>query len=416
MTDPSGEVARPAPRVTVCIPVFNGEPYIAEAIRSVLDQTFADFEVLVSDNASTDSTVDIVLGFADPRVRLLRNETNIGAGRNYNRLLDEARGDFIKVLSADDRLLPRSLERMVGVLEDPANQGVVLVTARREVIDGAGEHLAMRGSSSPRGRVEGRQAIAEMVRTGTNMVGETSATLFRATVVERIGTFLDEAPYCVDMDYWFRMLATGDLYVIPEVLSSYRVCPGAWSFDVLDRQAADVIALLERELESGAAGVDRSDVRRGARAARRTVRMRRVFYAFAGIPAAHRQKIAYLFVGGWNTLVGYLVFAALWAAFGETWSYAVVLAVAYVISSLQAYWAYKLVVFKSSAPFVKEFPRFAVVYVLALLANLVAFPALTQWLGLNPYVGQAVFTFFLVIATYLANRHFSFRDVLGSDG
>jgi glycosyltransferase involved in cell wall biosynthesis len=281
--------ARPAPRVSVCIPVYNGERYIGETIRSVLDQTFTDFEILVSDNASTDGTVEAVLGIGDPRIRLLRNDVNLGPGRNYNVLLREARGRYVKVLSADDYLMPDSLERMVAVFEDRANDGVVLVTARREVVGEEGRHLTSRGFRRVSGRVAGSRAIRLMVRSGTNLIGETSGTLLRSEMISVVGTFLDEAPYCVDMDYWFRMLEHGDLYAIPETLTAYRVSRGAWSLDVLDTQAADVIALLERTRARGIAGLTDADVRRGRRAVRLSVALRRAFYAMVlAIPARRR--------------------------------------------------------------------------------------------------------------------------------
>lgn len=428
-----GQQHRPA--VSVCIPVYNGERFIAETIQSVLDQTFGDFELLISDNASTDGTVPIIEAFDDPRIRLLRNETNIGPGRNYNRLLAEARGRYIKVLSADDFLMPESLERMVAVFEDPANEGVVLVTARREVVDDNSEYLTSRGPRFSRKRMPGTRAIRQMARSGTNLVGETSATLFRAEMVDRIGMFLDDAPYCVDMDYWFRMLAEGDLYMIPEALSAYRVSQGAWSLDVLDKQEADVVALLERERDNGIAGVTERDVRRGQRVARLTVRLRRLFYTVALVPATHRQKIAYLFAGGWNTLFGYLCFAFLWTMLGPTFTATAqayidaasaagtlpswvpsattlatwaVLIINFFPGTANAYVTYKYFVFRTKGGVLRELPRFSVVYVVTLLANMFALPALIHAFDLNPYVAQAIFTVAVVITSYLGHRYFSF--------
>ena len=92
--------------VSVCLPVYNGAPFVRQAVSSALAQTGVDLELLVIDNASTDSTVDIVRELHDPRLRLLRNETNIGAGRNWSRCLTEARGDLVKILCADDWLYP----------------------------------------------------------------------------------------------------------------------------------------------------------------------------------------------------------------------------------------------------------------------------------------------------------------------
>jgi len=124
----------------------------------------------------------------------------------------------------------------------------------------------------------------------------------------------------------------------------------------------------------------------------------------------HRQKLLYLVVGGWNTLFGYGSFAALYYLLRDRLSYAPIFIASYALAMLNAYWGYKLVVFKSPGRFHQEFPRFAIVYVIALGVNLVVFPWLTKTLGLNPYLSQAVFTVALVICTYIVNKRFSFRQ------
>jgi hypothetical protein len=129
------------PMVSIGLPVFNGENYLAEAIRSALDQRFADFELIVCDNASTDRTGEIAEGFAavDPRVRYARNPANLGAAPNYNRAFELARGRYFKWLAHDDRLLPDYLTRTVEVME--ARPELVLCNSRVEVIDEAGRHI-----------------------------------------------------------------------------------------------------------------------------------------------------------------------------------------------------------------------------------------------------------------------------------
>ena len=94
------------PRISVGMPVYNGEAYIEIAIQSVLDQSFGDFELLISDNASTDRTEEICRDFAaqDPRIVYSRNEENIGAAPNYNRLVDVASADYFRWSNADDVL------------------------------------------------------------------------------------------------------------------------------------------------------------------------------------------------------------------------------------------------------------------------------------------------------------------------
>jgi glycosyltransferase involved in cell wall biosynthesis len=108
------------PKVSILIPVFNRKDYIAECIQSALDQTFADFEVVVVDNASDDGTWGICQQFAaaDQRVRIFRNESNIGPVRNWIRCAQEAKGALSKILFSDDCLEPNCLSEMVPKLDD----------------------------------------------------------------------------------------------------------------------------------------------------------------------------------------------------------------------------------------------------------------------------------------------------------
>lgn len=105
------------PKVTVLMPVYNGERFLRQAIDSVLGQSFEDFELLVIDDGSTDASATLVEGYADPRVRLVRNQQNMKLIATLNRGLDLARGEFVARLDADDISLPSRLERQVAYLE-----------------------------------------------------------------------------------------------------------------------------------------------------------------------------------------------------------------------------------------------------------------------------------------------------------
>src|SRR4051794_25259685 len=112
------------PKVSIGLPVYNGEAFLAEAVESLLAQTFTDFEILLVDNASTDRTQEICRAFAarDPRVKYHRNETNIGGGPNWNRAYDLTPSDstYFKWAAHDDRHAPDFLARCVEALDrDP---------------------------------------------------------------------------------------------------------------------------------------------------------------------------------------------------------------------------------------------------------------------------------------------------------
>jgi glycosyltransferase involved in cell wall biosynthesis len=125
------------PRVSIGLPVYNGENYLAETLDSILAQTFTDFEVIISDNASTDRTETICRQYAaqDRRIRYLRNTSNLGAAKNYNRVFELSQGEYFKWNGHDDPLAPVFLERCVAVLD--RHPGVVLCFARNRSMSAA---------------------------------------------------------------------------------------------------------------------------------------------------------------------------------------------------------------------------------------------------------------------------------------
>lgn len=126
-------------RLTIGLPVYNGERFLRDALDSILGQTFGDFALVVSDNASTDSTVEIVQEYAarDERIVLLRSEMNRGAAWNYNRVFAHCRTPYFKWAAADDMLAPTCVERSLAVLE-AAPPSVVLVYPLTQIVDAAG--------------------------------------------------------------------------------------------------------------------------------------------------------------------------------------------------------------------------------------------------------------------------------------
>lgn len=123
------------------MPVFNGEPYLEPAIESVLAQTRGDFELVICDNASTDATQQICERYAtlDGRIRYVRNLSNIGAARNFNRGFELSSGAYFRWLAADDLMAPTSLQACAAVLD--ADPGVVLATSAADIVDENGRRL-----------------------------------------------------------------------------------------------------------------------------------------------------------------------------------------------------------------------------------------------------------------------------------
>jgi glycosyltransferase involved in cell wall biosynthesis len=126
------------PRVTVLMPAYNAAKYIGEAIASVLNQTFADFELLIVNDGSTDNTIDIIRGFEDSRIRVIGLEGK-GVSMALNAGLHAAKGSYIARFDADDICLPKRLQRQVHFLD--ANPSYILIGTDAEYIVETGEHL-----------------------------------------------------------------------------------------------------------------------------------------------------------------------------------------------------------------------------------------------------------------------------------
>ena len=126
------------PRLSVGLPVYNGANYLAESIEALLGQTYGDFELIISDNASTDSTPDICQHYAqqDSRIRYFRQPRNVGLAPNHNFAVEQARGELFKWASNDDLYARDLLERCVGALDE--NPDVVLAHSYTAMIDGSG--------------------------------------------------------------------------------------------------------------------------------------------------------------------------------------------------------------------------------------------------------------------------------------
>jgi glycosyltransferase involved in cell wall biosynthesis len=138
-----GGGAAGSPRVTIGLPIYNGEQLLPQALESLLTQDFDDVEVVISDNASVDGTPELCAAYAarDPRIRYVRNERNLGSIPNFNRLVGLARGEYFKWAAHDDWCEPEFVRRCVEVLD--ADPGVVLCHAKATRVDEAGDTMVV---------------------------------------------------------------------------------------------------------------------------------------------------------------------------------------------------------------------------------------------------------------------------------
>lgn len=223
-------------RVSIGLPVYNGEAYIEAAIDSVLAQTFGDFELIVCDNASTDGTERICTGYAarDDRIRYYRNETNFGAAENFNRTFYLSSGAYFKWLAHDDILAAHYLERCVTTL-DQAPKSVVLCFPRRVYITPDGRRLDyephLLQSRRSAARSLHRISFERLVRVCDSRFPVFAFGLMRSSVMRK--TRLIGSYPASDLVFVAEMRLLGEFWEVPQELFFQRL--HAATPDVLDR-------------------------------------------------------------------------------------------------------------------------------------------------------------------------------------
>ena len=210
-----------SPKVSVCIDSFNYGRFLPEAIESVLGQRFQDFEVIISDDCSTDDSFAIAQRYAeqDSRIRATRNAHNLGMVRNRNAGLARARGEYVKTLHADDFLCsPDALGRMVAELE--SNSAVSLVASARRIVDEKSQPIETWSCFEQRRPIAGTTVINLCLFEQRNLIGGPSAVIFRRSLAAR---GFDEAFFVMaDLEMWFHLLEQGCFSYIPEPLCAFR--------------------------------------------------------------------------------------------------------------------------------------------------------------------------------------------------
>lgn len=230
------------PLVSVLMTAYNRERYIVAAIESVLQQTWADFELLVVDDRSTDRTADIAAGYAarDARVRVVVNSENLGDYRNRNRAAHLARGRLLKYHDSDDIMYAHCLDVMVAPLLSEPRAGFALSTSR----DWSGGPCPM--LLTPRMSYQ-----REFLGGGLFQCGPASA-LFRAEVFRALGGFPDKGVGS-DHIFWLRACARVNVLLVPGDLFWYRVHAGQ---ELQSPRALREYALVPREVWSALASPD----------------------------------------------------------------------------------------------------------------------------------------------------------------
>jgi glycosyltransferase involved in cell wall biosynthesis len=214
------------PKVSVCMPVYNGAKYIAESINSVLSQTHRDLRLIITDNCSTDDTQKIVKSFADSRIAYHRNTENIGLVGNWNRVLSLADGEYFCIWAHDDVMLPENIERKVAVLDKHPSVGFVhsnllLINGQGEVISEHWVPDSTRDYLEPGIQVFERY-LKKMTETASIFIG---SVLARRSCYQELGGFHPGVFNTIDSEFLMRLLLFHDAACLAAPLVKYRTHP-----------------------------------------------------------------------------------------------------------------------------------------------------------------------------------------------
>ncbi len=260
---PSGaaSTAQLVPLVSVVVPAFNAARFIETSVASILGQTYDKLEVVVVDDASTDDTADVLARIGDERLRVIRNERNLGQFGAINVGIAHARGEIVAIQHADDEYLPAIVERQVAVLDAHPDAGAAF--ALDVFVDEAGREysrVVLPDEFNAGGLLTYGRVLNGILRHGNSFVrGGTS--FVRREVYEAVGQFSTDDGLRGDIEMWLRVAAHRPIVINPEYLTRYR-----WGHDNessrYGRLRADPelsFGVIDRRLAAGDAALAEAD-------------------------------------------------------------------------------------------------------------------------------------------------------------
>lgn len=218
-----------APTISVVMPVYNAEKYLEEAVRSVLNQTFTDFEFIIVDDASTDDSLKLLKTFKDDRIKVLQNKNNKGITKSLNKGLRHARGEFIARMDADDICMPKRFEKQMEALEG---------------FDICGSHIVF---INEKGEETGKREYDVSNLDETILLENPLAhptVMFRQECIDEVGLYDKRFSSSQDYDLWLRFYANEYKFtVVNEALLKYRIHSKQEKYQHTKRTIQGVIAI-----------------------------------------------------------------------------------------------------------------------------------------------------------------------------
>jgi glycosyltransferase involved in cell wall biosynthesis len=237
------------PLVSICIPCYNSEKTILKTLNSILNQTYQNFELLISDNHSLDNTIEICEKIGDPRIRIFKNNENIGAGPNFNKVIELATGKFIAIFHADDVYCPTIIEKQIQTFQKNPSIGAVFTMTY--YIDENDNIIGER--KLPKNLKNKKQMY--FCEIFINILEHHNSFLTCPSVMIKgeIGKKLvplrtDIFGPSIDLDIWFIILNIAPIVIIDEKLMKYRLMGGGYQIDITRVDEADFFKVMDAYL------------------------------------------------------------------------------------------------------------------------------------------------------------------------
>lgn len=222
------------PLISICIPTYNGQEYLKQCLDSCINQSFANYEIIICDDGSSDSTVSIIEEYAKryKHIQFYKNQTNLGLVGNWNKCIEQSRGEWIKFVFQDDYITTDCLQ----VFANEIKENVHLIVSKR--------HFILPENPSPEyinyytnevRTLENTVNIAKKTFSGKeiseiavqnicmNFIAEPSLTCFRKTVVNKLGYFNSALKQICDLEFNLRLASSKGLVYIPEQICAFRI-------------------------------------------------------------------------------------------------------------------------------------------------------------------------------------------------
>lgn len=196
------------------MPVYNSERYLSIAIESILTQTFRDFEFIIVNDGSTDSSLEIIQRFQtqDPRIRII-DQTNQGITKSLNNAINLAQGKYIARMDADDISMPTRLEKQYQFME--THPEIAVCGSRALIIDEDGDAIRNDRVVCTHENIEKRHLLGKCSLKHPSVI-------IRTDILRKVNGYNEDLPYAQDFDLWLRIGEIGKLYNLPDVLIKYR--------------------------------------------------------------------------------------------------------------------------------------------------------------------------------------------------